>query len=181
MAETLHSVADSGNEVLLLLGARRARQQPSAIHPFGRGRERYFWASWSGWCCSGSGVSSRSSTGPQDHRQLRRDHQSWTGDRAYSAGTDHRGAVTTNRQPRGQPSLDSLGGTGGDCAAYSNPEVIVVLLEDGPSVVVLPIAMSGIGATWGQRRCVLRCEGRGVPPQDRTLQSGQGPHLRRRT
>jgi cation diffusion facilitator family transporter len=44
LAESVHSVADSGNQALLLLGGRRARKAPTADHPFGYGRERYFWA-----------------------------------------------------------------------------------------------------------------------------------------
>ncbi len=44
LAETLHSIADTGNQLLLLLGARRAAVGPSPDHPFGRGREHYFWA-----------------------------------------------------------------------------------------------------------------------------------------
>src|SRR3954466_8958000 len=44
LAESIHSVADTGNQALLLLGGRRARQEPTEEHPFGYGRERYFWA-----------------------------------------------------------------------------------------------------------------------------------------
>ncbi|MBW3605735.1 MAG: cation diffusion facilitator family transporter [Actinobacteria bacterium] len=44
LAESIHSLADSGNQGLLLFGGRRAQQQPTAQHPFGYGRERYFWA-----------------------------------------------------------------------------------------------------------------------------------------
>jgi cation diffusion facilitator family transporter len=44
LAESVHSVADSGNQALLLLGGSRARKEPTADHPFGYGRERYFWA-----------------------------------------------------------------------------------------------------------------------------------------
>ena len=44
LAEAIHSVADTGNQALLFLGGRRARRRPTAEHPFGFGRERYFWA-----------------------------------------------------------------------------------------------------------------------------------------
>jgi cation diffusion facilitator family transporter len=44
LAESIHSVADTGNQGLLLLGGRRARKAPDEEHPFGYGRERYFWA-----------------------------------------------------------------------------------------------------------------------------------------
>jgi cation diffusion facilitator family transporter len=43
LAESVHSLADTGNQALLLLGARRARLAPTAEHPFGFARERYFW------------------------------------------------------------------------------------------------------------------------------------------
>ena len=44
LAEAIHSVADTGNEGLLGLGGLRANRAPSEQHPFGFGRERYFWA-----------------------------------------------------------------------------------------------------------------------------------------
>ncbi len=44
LAEAIHSVADSGNQGLLLLGGRRSRRAPSREHPFGYGRERYVYS-----------------------------------------------------------------------------------------------------------------------------------------
>lgn len=44
LAESIHSVADSGNQLLLLVGGKRASRQASPEHPFGYGRERYIYA-----------------------------------------------------------------------------------------------------------------------------------------
>jgi cation diffusion facilitator family transporter len=44
LAESIHSVADSGNQALLLVGGRRARRHATPLHPFGYGRERYIYA-----------------------------------------------------------------------------------------------------------------------------------------
>jgi cation diffusion facilitator family transporter len=44
LAETLHSIADTGNQTLLFLGMRLARRPPDAAHPFGHGKNVYFWA-----------------------------------------------------------------------------------------------------------------------------------------
>src|SRR5579862_2001499 len=44
LAEAVHSVADTGNEVLLIVGRGRSRRPRSDLHPFGFGRERYFYS-----------------------------------------------------------------------------------------------------------------------------------------
>ncbi len=44
LAEAVHSLADSGNQLLLLVGGRRSRKRATAEHPFGYGRERYVFA-----------------------------------------------------------------------------------------------------------------------------------------
>ena len=43
-AETLHTVADAGNELFLMVALRRSARLPDAKHPFGYGLERYYWA-----------------------------------------------------------------------------------------------------------------------------------------
>jgi cation diffusion facilitator family transporter len=44
LAESIHSLADSGNQALLLVGGRRSRREATTEHPFGYGRERYIYA-----------------------------------------------------------------------------------------------------------------------------------------
>jgi len=44
LAETIHSVADTSNQALLLLGSKQATREATREHPFGFGRERYFWS-----------------------------------------------------------------------------------------------------------------------------------------
>jgi cation diffusion facilitator family transporter len=44
LAEAVHSTADCGNQLLLLLGLRRARRPPTSEYPLGFGKETYFWS-----------------------------------------------------------------------------------------------------------------------------------------
>ncbi|MEZ5528393.1 MAG: cation diffusion facilitator family transporter [Porticoccaceae bacterium] len=44
LAEAIHSLADTGNQLLLLLGMRRAKRPPSPDYPLGHGKEIYFWS-----------------------------------------------------------------------------------------------------------------------------------------
>ena len=44
LAEAVHSLADSGNQILLLIGGKKSKKAATAEHPFGFGRERYVYA-----------------------------------------------------------------------------------------------------------------------------------------
>jgi len=44
LAEAIHSLADTGNQLFLLVGIKRSQKPPDELHPFGYGPEQYFWS-----------------------------------------------------------------------------------------------------------------------------------------
>jgi divalent metal cation (Fe/Co/Zn/Cd) transporter len=45
LSEGIHSVVDTGNDMLMLFGGRASKKPPDEEHPFGHGRKFFFWSS----------------------------------------------------------------------------------------------------------------------------------------
>nr|WP_307624305.1 cation diffusion facilitator family transporter [Streptomyces sp. V3I7] len=138
LSEAAHSVADSLNEVFLLVAVRRSKRPPDDLHPFGYGKERYFWALLA---AVGIFVMGGCFSVYQGVQALRTDqHESMTG---YVAGlavlgialvAEGASLVRALYQARGQED-----GTGGD------PALRTVIAEDATAVAGVLLAAAGVG------------------------------------
>jgi cation diffusion facilitator family transporter len=146
LAETLHSVADSGNELLLLHGNRQARKPPTAEHSFGFGAYRYFnpfLVSVAIFAVGGlfslfEGVQKVLSLAPVTD-------PAWGVGVLLVAlvleGASLRTAVRRSRGPRGDRSWLEF------VRVTKTPDLAVVLLEDFGAVIGLLVALAGIVAS----------------------------------
>lgn len=147
LAESVHSVADSGNQALLLVGRRRARREATAMHPFGYGRERFLYAfvvsvvlfSVGGLFALFEGVD-----------KLRHPHaiDSWhwvpvavLGVAIVLEALSFRTAIQESNKIRGEASWVEF------VRRSRVPELPVVLLEDLAALVGLVVAMLGVVLT----------------------------------
>ncbi len=144
LSEAVHSVADTSNQVLLLVGHARARKPADPQHPFGHGRESYFWALLVAVLLffGGSVISLR-----EGYTRLRDPHEisslGWAMAvlvvslvlEAFALG---KAVETANRTRRGS-WWDYVRQT-------KDPENVVVLLEDSAACIGLLVALVGVGA-----------------------------------
>ena len=143
LAEAIHSVADTGNQGLLLYGGKAARKPPDDEHPFGYGNRRYFWAfivalvlfSLGGLFAIFEGI-----------EKLREPHELESAGLAIGLllfaivveGLSFRTAyIESRKECRGRPMFRFIRETKG-------PELPVVLLEDSGALIGLFIALVGI-------------------------------------
>lgn len=143
LAEGIHSVADSGNQGLLLLGRRRAAREPSPAHPFGYGRERYFYAFLvSVVLFFGGGLFALY----EGYEKIRHPHplESWPWAIGVLAGAivmegwSLRTAIRNAGRTRGGRSWARF------IREAKAPELPVVLLEDAAALVGLAFALAGV-------------------------------------
>jgi len=146
LAESIHSVADTSNQALLLLGGRRARRVADDRHQFGYGRERYFWAfvvamilfALGGIFSIYEGIS-----------KLRDPHEleslGWAiGVLLFAVVLESfamRTAIIESRKVKGNKTWWEF------IRKSRSPELPVILLEDAGALIGLLLAMIGVGLT----------------------------------
>jgi len=147
LAESIHSVADSGNQALLLLGGKRAQRGATKRHPFGYGRERYIYAfivSIVLFSVGGLFAIYEAIHKFQDPHGI--DSWQWVpltvlvvaiGLETYSFRT----AIHESNQIRGDATWVQF------IRRARQPELPVVLLEDAGALVGLVLALLGVGLT----------------------------------
>ena len=147
LAEGVHSVADSGNQALLLLGGQRAKREPTREHPFGYGRERYFWAFVVAVVLFALGGVFALYEGIQ---KLLHPHSLESPLIAVAVlmfgmvaeGFSFRTAIIEGRQLKGSESWWNF------IRHSKSPELPVILLEDLGALTGLTLALGGVGLAW---------------------------------
>ncbi|WP_436535069.1 cation diffusion facilitator family transporter [Actinoplanes sp. HUAS TT8] len=144
-AEAAHSIADTGNEVLLLVGLRKSRKGPDEKHPFGYGQERYFWTFLAalgiflvgGVLSIGEGV--RSLMNPEPVESL------WVGIGVLvvAAGFESYSWYTAHKQLR-EEAREQDRSMGHHLRHASDPSATTVFLEDTAALIGLAVALAAL-------------------------------------
>lgn len=150
LAEAIHSVADTGNQGLLLFGGRQSRKAVDRAHPFGYGPERYFYAfvvslvlfSVGGVFAIFEGVTKVTHPHHVDHPAVA------VGVLAAAVvleALSFRTAYLESKKVKGDQSWVSF------VRRTKNPELPVVLLEDTAALLGLTFALLGVGLAVGTK------------------------------
>lgn len=144
LAEGVHSVADSGNQALLLLGGKQAKKEASEEHPFGYGRERYIY----GFLVSivlftVGGVFALYEGYEKVKHPHEIEHWYWPVGVLFFAiiaeSFSFRTAIKESNKLRGQQTWSQF------IRTAKAPELPVVLLEDFGALIGLVLALGGVG------------------------------------
>jgi len=145
-AEAIHSVADSGNQFLLIIGGKRAKRAATATHPFGYGRSRYIYAfmvsivlfSIGGMFSLFEGVSKLSEPHELENAWL---PLTVLGVAIVLESFSLRTALHEAKKARGKTSLVQY------IRHAKSPELPVVILEDIAALLGLVFAFAGVSLT----------------------------------
>ena len=153
LAESVHSVADSGNQALLLLGGKRSRREATPEHPFGYGRERYVYAfivSIVLFSVGGLFALYEAWHKVQHPEPITR--LAVGAGRGAGRGDRPRGLLVPHRDPREQPHPGPPVVGRASSARAKAPELPVVLLEDFAALLGLVFALVGVGPDAAHRQ-----------------------------
>jgi cation diffusion facilitator family transporter len=145
-AEAIHSVADSGNQVLLIVGGRKSRKEATQSHPFGYGRQRYIYAFMVSIVLFSIGGLFSVYEGIQKLGEPHELEQAWLpltvlGVSIVLESFSLRTALKEVKHERGDKSLIQY------IRHAKAPELPVVVLEDIAALIGLALAFGGVGLT----------------------------------
>jgi cation diffusion facilitator family transporter len=145
-AEAIHSVADSGNQLLLIVGGKRSRREATAAHPFGYGRSRYIYAFMVSIVLFSIGGLFSVMEGFDKLQHPHELEAAWLplsvlGVSIVLESFSLRTALREAKKERGSQSLAQF------IRHAKSPELPVVMLEDMAALVGLALAFAGVGLT----------------------------------
>lgn len=147
LAEAIHSIADSSNQILLLLGGKAAKKAASEEHPFGYGRERYIYAFIVSIVFSVGGLFALYEAWGKLHHPHAIEGDFWWVPVAVLVGAiiaesfSFRTAIIESNHVRGKQSWVKF------VRSAKQPELPVILLEDLGALVGLILALFGVSLT----------------------------------
>ena len=166
LAEAIHSVADSGNQVLLLVGGKRAKKGVTPEHPFGYGRERYVFGFIVAVVLFSVGGLFALYEAYHKWHEIRLGHEDalldgrwwWVplvvlGAAIVAESLSFRTAIRESNKTRGEQSWPRF------IRSAKAPELPVVLLEDFAALIGLVFAFLGIGLTLLTRNALFDVAG----------------------
>jgi cation diffusion facilitator family transporter len=145
-AEGIHSVADTGNQILLLLGGKRAKRKATPTHPFGFGRSRYIYAFMVSIVLFSVGGMFSILEGVEKLTHPHELTDAWIpltvlGIAIVLESFSLRTALRAAKEVRGRSSLYNF------IRHAKSPELPVVILEDIAALLGLVFAFGGVGLT----------------------------------
>ncbi|MFM1992944.1 MAG: hypothetical protein RL600_772 [Actinomycetota bacterium] len=145
-AEGIHSVADSGNQILLIIGGKRARRAATSSHPFGYGRSRYIYAFMVSIVLFAVGGLFSIMEGLNKLQHPHELEMVWLpmvvlGAAIIMESFSLRTAVIESNKIRGKQSWVKF------IRHAKSPELPVILLEDLAALIGLVLAFGGVGLT----------------------------------
>ncbi len=143
LSEAIHSVVDTGNQLLLLYGLKRAARPPDAKHPFGYGLQLYFYTFVVAVMIFGLGAVIAILQGIEKIRHPAEVHTAWINYVVLGVGVLFEGGVWLvalkgfNRERAGRPWFASI-------RSSKDPTVFTVLFEDTAALAGLGVALLGV-------------------------------------